>query len=453
MSIFSGKRLSPAIFQIDAERMRRGWYSDEYFANTVRVLESLANEGYIFQGDSQLPESVIQEVNNGDLVVEMQIFTRRRPYSLIGGVDEALAILQSCTGYFASDGSFVNTADQLEVEAVQDGTFASYGGNSMQVEPVLKIRGRYRDFAILETPILGTLTETTRVATNVYEVLEAAGGKNVLFFPARFAHYKIQALHGYAYSLAVQAYNAKYGANSQVLVSTYDQAGWWGGSGNGTMAHATIACFLGDAATATLEFSRILPVSVPRIALVDFHNDCVGDTLRVMERMFERYWHYYATGDYDEAQKYKLAAVRLDTSSNMRDVSVAPLGKRELDCGVNPRLVWLVRRAIDQAYTSWSLPAEAEAVAADWCREVKIVATGGFDAKRIREFEELAVPVDTYGVGSSLLENSRANGTNNDFTADIVRVNIGGTWYPLAKAGREANDNPHLEKVDLTKLQ
>ncbi len=453
MSVFSGKRLSPAIFQIDAERMRKGWYSDVYFANTVKVLQTLASEGHTFQGESQLPHSVVQDVNNGDLVVEMQIFTRRQPYSLVAGVDEALAILQSCTGYFAPDGTFVNTADQLEVEAVQDGTFAYYGGDSLRVQPVIKIRGRYRDFAILETPILGTLTETTRVATNVYEVLEAAGGKDVLFFPARFAHYKIQALHGYAYSLAVQAYNAKYGANSQVLVSTYDQAGWWGGSGNGTMAHATIACFLGDAAAAMLEFSRILPVSVPRIALVDFHNDCVGDTLRVMERMFKRYWEYFAAGDYTEAQKYKLAGVRLDTSSNMRDVSVAPLGKRELDCGVNPRLVWLVRRAIDQAYTSWSLPTEAEAVAAAWCQDVKIVATGGFDAKRIREFEELAVPVDIYGVGSALLENSRATGTNNDFTADIVRVNIGGVWYLLSKAGRRANENPNLEKVDLTKLE
>ncbi|NLW16201.1 MAG: nicotinate phosphoribosyltransferase [Firmicutes bacterium] len=452
MSIFDGKRLNPEIFRIDAERMRRGWYSDEYFANTVKVLQTLANEGYTFQGESDLPQEIVQGVKNGDLEVEMQIFARRQPYSLIAGVDEALAILQSCTGYFTADGNFVNTAAQLEVEAVQDGTFAFYDGNPRQVEPVIRIRGRYRDFAILETPILGTLTETTRVATNVYEVLKAAGGKDVLFFPARFAHYKIQALHGYAYSLAVQAYNAKYGKKSQVLVSTYDQAGWWGGSGNGTMAHATIACFLGDAATAMVEFSRILPVSVPRIALVDFHNDCVGDTLRVMKRMFDRYWEHYAAGDFAEANKYKLAAVRLDTSSSMRDVSVAPLGKKELDCGVNPRLVWIVRQAIDQAYTSWSLPAEAESVAAEWCKQVKIVATGGFDAKRIREFEELAVPVDTYGVGSSLLENSRATGTNNDFTADIVRVKIGEDWYPLAKAGRVANDNPNLEKVDLTKL-
>lgn len=451
MSVFTGKRLDPAIFQIDTDRMRRGWYSDEYFPNTVKVLQALANEGYIFQGKSDISGLCPQKIYNGDIVVEMQYFTRRRPYSLVGGVDEALAILQSCTGYYAADGNFVNTASNLEVEAVHDGTFAHYAGDAMQVEPVLKIRGRYRDFAILETPILGALTETTRIATNVYELLVATGGKDVLFFPARFAHYKLQAIHGYAYSLAVQAYNARYGTHSQVLVSTYDQAGWWGGNGNGTMAHATIACFLGDAVETMMQFSRIIPANVPRIALVDFHNDCVGDTLRVMRGMFARYWQHYAADEMDEAKKYKLAAVRLDTAGNIRDISVPPLGKRELDCGVNPRLVWAVRHAIDNAFRDWQLADTAEQVAREWCQEVQIVATGGFNAQRIKEFEQLKVPVDIYGVGSSLLENSRHTGTNNDYTGDIVRVCPDGNWYPLAKIGRTANTNPLLEKIDLAR--
>lgn len=452
MSIFTGKRLDPEIFQIDAERMRRGWYSDEYFSNTVRILQTLAEEGYTFQGETNLNSFDPRTVKNGDLVVEMQFFTRRKPFSLVAGVDEALAILKYCAGYFADDDTFVNTADQLEVEAVHDGIFVSYEGNNLRVEPVLKVRGRYRDFACLETPMLGVLTEATRVATNVYEVLSAAGGKDVLFFPARFAHYKLQALHGYAYSLAVQAYNAQYGTNSQLIVSTDDQGGWWGGKGGGTIAHASIACFLGDAAETMLQFCRIMPVSIPRIALVDFHNDCVRDSLRVMTRLFTEYWQYYSQGDMDEAAKYKLAAVRLDTSGSMRDRSVPPLGKKELDCGVNPRLVWIVREAIDKAYENWSIPEEAREVARDWCREVKIVATGGFDAARIREFEELKVPVDIYGVGSALLENSRANGTNNDYTADIVRIQIDGKWYPLAKVGRGAATNPNLQPVDLLQL-
>ena len=47
---------------------------------------------------------------------------------------------------------------------------------------------------------------------------------------------------------------------------------------------------------------------------------------------------------------------------------------------------------------------------------VRIVASGGFDAARIRAFEERGVPVDAYGVGSSLIRG------DNDFTADVVLV-------------------------------
>jgi len=447
ISIFDGKRLDKEIFRVDADRMREGWYSDAYFSNIVKILETLSKEGYTFGGVSDIKEIDSSAVQNGDLVVEMQFFTRREPFSLVAGVDEVLAILEECTGYFADDGRFVNTYDRLEVEAVHDGTFAYYSGDPLEVQPVLKIRGRYRDFAQLETPILGVLSETTRVATNVYNVLVASRGKDVLFFPARFAHYKLQALHGYAYSLAVQAYNQKFNKNSRAFVSTNDQGGWWRAKGGGTIAHSSIACFLGDTAETMMQFSRIMPPEVPRIALVDFHNDCVGETLKVMRKMFSAYWELHRAGKHEEAHKYKLFAVRVDTASNMRDVSVPPLGDKKLDCGVNPRLVWALREAIDAAYEKWELPYNAVEVARLWCQQVKIVVTGGFNAKKISQFEDLGVPVDIYGVGSALLENSGENNTKNDYTADIVKVKLGDKWYPMSKVGRRACDNPNLEKV------
>ncbi len=73
----------------------------------------------------------------------------------------------------------------------------------------IKIRGRYQDFALLETPILGILTRASRIATNVYEVLRVCNGKPVLFFPARFDLPEVQAVDGYAYWLAVQRYNCE----------------------------------------------------------------------------------------------------------------------------------------------------------------------------------------------------------------------------------------------------
>ena len=452
MSVFNGKRLNKAIFKIDSVRMRSGWYTDAYFSNIAQILETLSREGYTFKGNSDLKDTDCSHIKNGDIIVEMQFFTRRKPQTLVAGVDEALALLEECTGYVREDGEFVNTFDQLEVEAVHDGTFAVYDGDLLAVQPVLKVRGRYRDFARLETPILGVLTEASRVATNVYNVLVAANGKNILFFPARFAHYKLQALHGYAYSLGVQAYNHRFGKTSSPFVSTDDQGEWWGGKGGGTIAHASIASFLGDSAETMMQFARIMPVEIGRIALVDFHNDCVGDSLKIMEKMFFEFWRLQSTGETEEANKYRLFGVRTDTSGNMKDASIVPLGDEKLDLGVNPRLVWNMRNAIDSAYVHWNLPVEALETARAWCRDVKIVVTGGFDVDKITRFEKHGVPVDIYGVGSSLLENSSR--TSNDYTADVVRVNLAGDawrteagkqqWRGIAKVGRGVGYNPNL---------
>lgn len=451
MSIFTGQRLPKEIFQIDIERMRRGWYSDAYFLNTVKILNALSDEGYTFQGETHLKDVDVSNLNNGDIIVEKQYFSRRKPLTLVAGVDEALAILEECTGYFNKQGEFINTFDQLEIEAVQDGTFAEYDGDPQNVRPVLKVRGRYRDFAILETPILGALTEASHIATNVYNVLVAAKGKDILFFPARFAHYKLQALHGYAYSLAVAAYNAKYGKSSRASVSTDDQGGWWGGQGGGTIAHASIASFLGDLTETMMQFAQVMPLDIPRIALIDFYNDCVGETLRVMKAMFNQYWQLYRTGQKEASLKYKLFGIRPDTSGNMRDKSITQIiGDKKLDLGVNPRLVQNLRRAMDEAWKAWELPFEAIQMAKQWCQEVKIVVTGGFNAEKIKWFEELGVPVDIYGVGSALLENSSATGTNTDYTADIVKVKIGDEWHQMSKAGRKPCDNPNLEMLSIT---
>ena len=177
--------------------------------------------------------------------------------------------------------------------AVQDGVSVAYEGHADNVQPVLKVRGRYRDFAALETPTLGALTRGSRVATNVFLTLEAARGKDVLFFPARFDAHELQAADGYAYHIAVSAYNARHSQNAAATWSMMEQGDWWGGAGSGTVAHAAIACFLGDTSETMMAFASILPPNVHRIALVDYENDCVGTSLEVMQTMFSRYRSSY----------------------------------------------------------------------------------------------------------------------------------------------------------------
>ena len=73
----------------------------------------------------------------------------------------------------------------------------------------------------------------------------------------------------------------------------------------------------------------------------------------------------------------------------------------------------------------------------DGFERLKIVVSGGFDEEKIREFERREVPVDAYGVGSSLIRGA------NDFTGDVVLTD----GRPSAKAGRWFRPNLRLELV------
>ena len=455
MSIFNGKRLTDQVFKLDIERMRQGWYSDKYFENVYRMLTSLAASGYRYDG--QFPLDMPHDVNQldvGNLEVEVQFFTRRKGSTLVVGVDKALAMLRHCSGYGDENGDLVESWDKLEVWAMHDGDVTRYppqgnagSGDPRHVQPAMRVRGRYRDFALLETPIVGALSRGSRIATNVYHTLVAARGKPVLFFPARFDAHEVQAADGYAYDIAVQRFNQDYGEHVASLVSTDAQGDYWGGRGGGTVPHAVIACFLGDTAAAMLAFASTLPLDVPRIALVDFNNDSVRDSLHALKAMFDRYRALTEAGDEAEALKYILFGVRLDTSGSMRDVGVPPLGDPTLDLGVNPRLVFTVRQALDTAWQSWGLPPHWEEKARNYCQDVKIVVSGGFGPEKISRFEKLEVPTDFYGVGSALMSNDTRVGTNTDFTADVVRVRIAGEWVDMAKVGRRACDNLKMERV------
>ena len=120
---------------------------------------------------------------------------------------------------------------------------------------------------------------------------------------------------------------------------------------------------------------------------------------------------------------------------------------------MNARLIFAMRQAMDRAADGWDVPEAWRDRAREWCRAVRIVATGGFTPDRIERFEKLAVPVDIYGVGSHLLSNCARCGTGADFTADIVRVQVEGTWYDMAKVGRRACENPLMVPVAKTEVR
>ena len=442
MTIFNHHRLPSSFFKLDVDGLRRGYYSDKYFENIVQVLQGATAAGYTFSGESPRDLGVdSQSVAVGDIEVEAQIFNRRSPFALVAGVDVALAMFRYATGYYDGD-HFTGTAPQLQVQAVEDGVLTHFNGDTEDVQPVIKVRGRYRDFALLETPVLGVLTRASRLATNVYHVAKAARGKSLLFFPARFDLPEVQSIDGYAYWLAIQRYNADEGANVTPFVSTDAQAAWWGGRSGGTVPHALIACFLADTAEAMLAFARYVPSNVSRVVLADFNNDSIGAALATLSAYWPHYLDALQSGDAEDQKRWTLTGVRLDTSANMRDVSLQPDDPK----GVNPVLVHLLRQALDHAWESWNVPTRWSDAAQAFCRNVKIVVSGGFNVAKIERFEQESVPVDMYGVGSSLLRN--AEDTNTDFTMDLVRVNVQGKWVDIAKFGRKADDNADLKPVD-----
>ena len=158
MTTFDHIRLTNEVFKLDVERMRQGWYSDKYFENISAMLTHLAAAGYHYAGQApRLHVPHLDEVEVGNLEVEMQWFTRRPGNTIVVGVDKCLEMLRHCAGY-VENGDFINTWDRLQVEAVHDGDVVRYAGDPKRVMPVIRVRGRYRDFALLETPTLGILT-------------------------------------------------------------------------------------------------------------------------------------------------------------------------------------------------------------------------------------------------------------------------------------------------------
>lgn len=417
---------------IGARHLRSGYYSDAYFLNVARILERGARAGERFAGRPLALRGRAAAVAAhvpGDAVVEMQLFARRAPLFVAAGIGPALGIVR--------DGARCARA-RLAVRAVPEGTL------TRPLDPVLVIRGRYRDFAHLETPLLGVLTRCSRIATNIYEALVASRGKPILFFPARFDLPQCQPLDGYAYRVALAAYARTTGRVVPAHVSTDAQGALWKQRGGGTLPHAFILCFLGDTAEAVLAFCRHAPPGILRAALVDTTNDCVGEAVRTARRLFHEHQRLLRAGHGAEAERYVLHAVRVDTSQDLRDRSVPPSRDPRLDRGVTPVLVKLLRRALDEVPAGLGLKGRWRGMADRYFRGVRIVATGGFNREKIRFFESRRAPVDIYGVGSFLLR-----GEANDYTADVVRVRVGGRFVVAAKAGRGPRPNPALLPVRL----
>ncbi|MBU8905225.1 nicotinate phosphoribosyltransferase [Desertibacillus haloalkaliphilus] len=314
--------------------------------------------------------------------VTMQFFQKKN--AVLCGTDEVIALIKT----------FAKNPETLEIHSLKD------GDKVKPYETVLTITGPYQNFGYLEGIIDGIFARRTSVATNVYNVVKAARKsgvqKPIIFMGDRDDHFTQQAGDGYSAFIG--------GSKAQ---ATHAMSEWWGKMGMGTMPHALLQLFQGDVVEATKAYQETYPED-ELTALVDYNNDVLTDSLKVAR----------AFGD-------DLTGVRVDTSRTMVDQYFfrhpEVLGSFD-PRGVSPELIFALRRALDK----------------EGYQHVKIIATGGFTAERITEYEELNVPVDIYGVGSSLLK------IHIGFTGDNVLLN----GEHEAKAGRRYRENPRLERVE-----
>lgn len=345
-------------------RIRRGYYSAAYFNRTKFILEQERDE----------------------TPVTMQVF-QWNDGSVLCGVDEVLELLRIGTGLWRGN-RWVSKRKTLTVSTLADGDVIR------SREPEMYITGPYIYFAHLESLYLGILARRTMVATNTRRVVEAASGKPVFFFADRFDDFHNQEGDGYA---------AHVGGTAGVC--TLAHASRWKGIPVGTIPHALIAVNDGNTVKAAELFAKYIP-DANLVALVDFDNDCVRTSLAVAKSLGKKLW-----------------GVRLDTASNMIDKSLIKNRNTKKMFGVNPPLVWAVRKVLnDNGYG-----------------HVKILVSGGFTEEKVRWFEKEKAPVDGYGVGSALVHG------NNDFTADIVMVE----GKKVAKAGRKYLTNERLKPSKL----
>ncbi len=295
-----------------------GATADVYFARANRILD---REGI-------------------DPVVTMEVFCRED--AVLCGIGEATNLI----------GHVLASEPGAVVEAMQDGDLVT------PKEVVLRIRARYRTFALYETAMLGMLSQSTGWATAARRCVEAAAPQPVISFGARHVHPDITDVLDYAAIVG-----------GCVGASTPAGARLAGLNPTGTMPHSLVLIF-GDTVRAAEAFDRDMPPDVPRIVLVDTFKDEAEEALRVA----------HALGD-------RLYGIRLDTPSERGRVTAD--------------LITEVRARLDM----------------EGFGHVTIVVSGGLNPDRIRYFKDKGAPVDSFAVGSYI-----SGAAPIDFTGDIKEI-------------------------------
>lgn len=281
------------------DEIRQGKVTDIYFERTAQILRV-----------KKINKTVSAEFS-------VRSFPNDIPWAVFSGLADVVDLL---------------TGKELDLEAIPEGTIFTPG------LPIMTITGKYLDFGIFETAILGLISQASGIATQAARAVRAAEGRTVLAFGTRRMHPAMAPIldrnayiggcHGLATKLSGDILNIP---------------------ASGTIPHALVL-LVGDTVEATRAFDKIIDKKIPRIALIDTFNDEKFEAVNVAQSM-----------------KGSLYGIRLDT----------PVSRK----GNFLEILKEVR---------WELDIRG-------FKKVRLFASGGLDLAKILELNEI---VDAYGVGN-----------------------------------------------------
>jgi nicotinate phosphoribosyltransferase len=234
----------------DPQDILDGKITDVYFERTLKILKE-------------------KGVNP---VVKAEFIAKNLPedwsWAVFAGLEEAMYLMKNLP---------------VKVRAMREGTIF------YPLEPVLEIEGRYQDFCVYETSLLGLICQASGVATKAARFKKRAGERAVISFGARRMHPVLAPM------IERNAYIG--GCDGVAVVKSGEIIGE---DPMGTMPHALILC-MGSTVEAIKAYDEILEPKLRRVALIDTFLDEKFEILNVAAAMGGR-----------------LFAVRFDTPSSRR---------------------------------------------------------------------------------------------------------------------------------------
>ena len=364
--------------------------------------------------------------------VRAQVFVRKGP-GVISGMTEAIDFILANSDLKKNGGRLYALTD---------------GDTYQPLETILLLEAPVLDIVRLETVYLGIISSSlavfndnqkldlTKAEERMRAVVVAAGHRPVTYFGARHWHFKDDA------AISKAAING-----GAVGSSTDIGASFAGKAGSGTIPHALESVYAWKSGkdkavvNATIAFDKHIPKSVVRVALVDYNNKEIDDTLQTVRSV------------------PGLVAIRIDTCGE--NIGQGALSFKDFEGKTEAEKDEILRKffgrsvSVPQADEKYwfgtgvsvtGVYAVRKALNDNGFGNIQIMLSSGFgDAGKVKAFvaaeKSLEMELfDSLGVGG--IYDSR------DATMDIV--SIGETidsMEPAAKVGRMYRPNSRLKRI------